>query len=214
MKVKFSKNSKIDIKKYYNNYQDTYKNGYHQTDMEKRVSNVKRVEQIMQHFDMYLDNTRVYKDCNYIDVDKIATVEYIETNQSILIQNIFFKDIDNFLENRVILRNLVEKYFKTIVEQYLSTEMVTKPLLSESNKPHISCSKQVMMSEGVIKEIIQKHIINYLLENHIKTMNVTAISLDGAKENLRRYLKESFLDDVEPCPDPTIKKFNSTSLNG
>jgi hypothetical protein len=34
------------------------------------------------------------------------------------------------------------------------------------------------------------------------------------KQKLRGYLNESFLDDVEPCPDPTIKKFNSSSLNG
>lgn len=87
-KVHYSRAVKEKIEKYYEDYVvfSTF------SDMQQRAFNISRIRKCLTFIEDFLDNTYVKNGRNFISIENIAEVEYIESNTSILVKDIYFKN--------------------------------------------------------------------------------------------------------------------------
>jgi len=87
-KVYYSRAVKEEIEKYYEDYIVFSTSN----DMSQRVFNISRIRSCLTFIEAYLDNTYVKNGRNFISIENIAEVEYIESYTSILVKALYFKD--------------------------------------------------------------------------------------------------------------------------
>ena len=88
MIVHYSRNAKEAVGEYYERHI-----GYKKTDLRQRADNYSKISQTLYHIEHYLDQTYIDNGRNYISINNIANVEYIENRKNdILVMNIYFHD--------------------------------------------------------------------------------------------------------------------------
>ena len=87
-KVYYSRAVKEEIGKYYEEY--LYFSSSNSNDMLQRAFNISRIRSCLTFIDAYLDDTYVKNGRNFISIEDIAEVEYVESKTSILVKNIYF----------------------------------------------------------------------------------------------------------------------------
>jgi len=91
MKVFFDAQAEELISQYYEEYEYLPTGG---TDLRQRADNYSKIVQVLSKIKLYLDQTYVKDNRNFIDVGNIATIEYEIANDEslIVVKNIYFNN--------------------------------------------------------------------------------------------------------------------------
>jgi len=94
MIVHYSESAREEILNYYGDCQPVYGFDNQQTDLKnKRTLNFRKISNTLRYIDDYLNQTYIRNGRNYIEIENIATVEFIENREGeIIVISIYFKD--------------------------------------------------------------------------------------------------------------------------